>query len=352
MNVVGVLIASAASLNVRAQFDDYMRAFSKVYESIEEEELRFRIFAGSLEAIANGNAERAARGAQQTQGLTRFADWTPEEFRARFLTLKPRRTFAPPGAPMAAPSREACPACTRFPKLAITRNMSAWDWTHMGAVTAVKDQSGCGACWAFSVSADVEGTHFLAGNNLTNLSMEQLISCDPEAQGQGCTHGGEPSLAMKYVVDAGLTSLEAYPFKDAQGPPHTHCSPDKIVAPLARISSWDCVSSAPNPKDTGLADALVRLGPLSNCIDASAMMHYSSGVDDPVSTGPDRQCEDGHTNHAVLIVGYGVDRGKPYWKIKNSWGTAWGEQGFYRVVRGENKCGLATDVVHSVAAGV
>ncbi|CAN0562712.1 unnamed protein product, partial [Ectocarpus sp. 12 AP-2014] len=61
-------------------------------------------------------------------------------------------------------------------------------------------------------------------------------------------------------------------------------------------------------------------------------------------------CEPLEIDHAVLIVGYGEEDGVKYWIIKNSWKYLWGEQGYYRLVRGVNACGIADDVTTIVVA--
>ena len=92
-----------------------------------------------------------------------------------------------------------------------------------------------------------------------------------------------------------------------------------------------------------LMTALLASGPITIGINASPMQRYKKGVDDPFL------CLKASLHHAVLLVGYGTDKGKDYWKIKNSWNTDWGEDGYYRIVRGKGKCGLNTMVTHSKA---
>ncbi|PIO71367.1 papain family cysteine protease [Teladorsagia circumcincta] len=69
-------------------------------------------------------------------------------------------------------------------------------------------------------------------------------------------------------------------------------------------------------------------------INADNMIFYKSGIARP------RFCDPDELNHGVLLVGYGIEGKKPYWIIKNSWGSDWGEGGYYRIIRGKNACGL------------
>lgn len=84
--------------------------------------------------------------------------------------------------------------------------------------------------------------------------------------------------------------------------------------------------------------AAVAKNPVSVAIDAEGMafQQYKGGV-------YNQECGD-NLDHGVLIVGYGTDKGKDYWLIKNSWGTSWGEDGFMKMERlnkeGAGECGI------------
>lgn len=84
--------------------------------------------------------------------------------------------------------------------------------------------------------------------------------------------------------------------------------------------------------------AAVAQGPLTALLDCEAALfkNYKSGI---IGADPKSQC-DGIHNHVILLVGYGTEHGVNYWKVRNSFGTDWGEDGYVRIVRDRNMCGL------------
>jgi C1A family cysteine protease len=74
-------------------------------------------------------------------------------------------------------------------------------------------------------------------------------------------------------------------------------------------------------------------GPVMAAICADYLQGYTSGVLN-VTNCPTA------INHAIAIVGWGSQNGINYWIVKNSWGTGWGENGYFRIIRGKNMCGI------------
>ena len=362
-------------------FAGFKRKFGKRYASPEEHGQRQAVFYANV-------AELRAMG-DPTLGITEFTDMTDEEFAARWLGKV--ADARPPSAPRFYDGT-SCPACKRFPELRnVTAAADAFDWTDHGAVTNVKTQN-CGDCYAFSAAADIEGSYFLAGNALTpvnisqstfasferaaecisrrygpdshscafplhfhdrSMSVEQIDDCCFEDMSildcAGCA-GGEPHEVFTWLQTkvAGMCSDAAYPYTVPKRQPHPSACQRGLITKAdvtARVTGWYFVSQGA-ASESNITAALPKIGPVSIGMDAlhAKMKQYTGGIAQPV-------CAKGSVlNHALLLVGYGTENGVDYWKVKNSWGTGWGEDGYYRVVRGKNACGIAEDVTHSEVA--
>ena len=252
---------------------------------------------------------------------------------------------------------------------------SGFDWRYDGnvtAVTSVKDQGTVGTCWAFSTIGNVEGQWALSGHSLTDLSTEFLVDCDgssDETHADCSVFGGWPYLAYEFLISTGGVPSDAswpycagsgqfYPCMNGPikicGPPPYYCDPD-ITAKCtsdweaaAKIGSWSYVES----NEDIIKQTLYEHGPLSVLMDATQLQYYKDGIwDGHIDNAPSISgCKKQEMNHAVLLVGYGEDGedGTPFWIVKNSWGESWGEQGYFRIVRGQNTCGIANEVTTAI----
>lgn len=92
--------------------------------------------------------------------------------------------------------------------------------------------------------------------------------------------------------------------------------------------------------ENDLLEHVAKYGPSTIVIDGSSWFFqtYTSGIFDDDADS----CLPNYSNHAVCCVGYGTENGINYWIVKNSWGANWGEDGFIRMIRGKNICGVAT----------
>ncbi|MFN7927228.1 MAG: C1 family peptidase [Blastocatellia bacterium] len=236
------------------------------------------------------------------------------------LSLEAREALAVANA--AAP--EAAAAAIGAPVSFDLRNVSGKNF-----ITSVKDQGSCGSCVSFGSVATVEGTlRFQQNNpNLTiDLSEAHLFYCQARAQGRTCsgsTGGWWVPPALDCFKNTGVTDEACYPYTAGDQNCTGLCS--TWQSRVTKITGWHAISNAAQMKEW-----LSTKGPLVTCLTVyNDFFAYRSGVYrhvvNTVAGG-----------HCVSCVGY--DDAGQYWICKNSWGTGWGEGGFFKIAYGE--CGI------------
>lgn len=158
-----------------------------------------------------------------------------------------------------------------------------------------------------------------------------MVDCAGAFDNNGC-NGGLPSHAFEYLrYEGGMSSELNYPYTAVDGT----CQ-DEIVHRVGTKGSVNITAG----NEVELKQELFAHGPVSVAFQVYGdFSSYTSGVytsDECGTTASD-------VNHAVLAVGYGHDdeSGMDYWIVKNSWGEDWGDEGYFKIQRGENICGIA-----------
>lgn len=199
----------------------------------------------------------------------------------------------------------------------------------------IQSQGDCGSCWAFSGVAAIETSYHIKHNitdpkNKIKLSEQQMIDCDGAYGANGCK-GGLGIQVFEAVKNKGITLSKHWPYEMKQNV----CLISTTF--FLKINSFGQGING----DENQLKYYVSLRPVSVGIYSSLQsLRYFKG--DGIYY--DVSCTK-NMDHEVLIVGYGSDsNGLDYWIIRNSWGTSWGQNGYFKLARNAgNHCGVASD---------
>jgi len=266
-----------------------------------------------------GNGE----GIEATFGDSPFADMDPEEFRNSFLNKNVTNVVDDMN------TQQPVTAETEGRNLQEGRFLAAptsYDWRTHGVVAAVKNQGTCGDCFAFASVSNIESLYAIKYGLLYSFAEQQILDCDP--YDYGCS-GGSAANVFNYLRSYG--GLEPTTNYGGYIGYRKSCV-STSTRMVAKVSGWQRISTS----EVDIATALYSYGPLAVAINATPLQYYTSGIINLSSA----YCSPSALDHAVVIVGYGSSNGLNYWIVRNSWGSAWGESGYFRIARGYGACGI------------
>lgn len=285
----------------------WMRATNNLYTG-DEYFLRFGIYLSNSRFVKEHN--KAHKNFRVT--LNKFSAYTPIEYR-QLLGLRLHKIES-----------------KKIYKSTKKHDTAALDWRDFGVVNPIQNQGQCGSCWSFSAIQAIESSNAIKTGKLYKLSEQDPIDCNTFCS--GC-NGGLMMDVFQWTIHHhnGTFCLQKdYPYTATEGT----CKFDDLPH-YGTISNFDNIYML----DEEDLFEKVQIGPVSVGIDAStqSFMLYSNGI------FSDEDCSSLYLDHGVGCVGFGSsDDGVDFWIVRNSWGKDWGEDGYVRIVRGENMCGIAT----------
>lgn len=336
-----VAAVAAGAVITDPDWTAFKAKFKKHYDSDADEAARYQLFQESKTRVAKLNALNG----EPVFGINWMSDrYHDEKYKKG---LKKPSDFVP-----SAPVRE----------LGEPRNPASIDWRLSDAVTAIKNQGQCGSCWAFSATEAVESQLVLStgGKYRLDLSPQQIASCAPATGTYGCDgcNGGFTEGAYEYLKTVpGLANSFFIPYAQSltQTSQTMACPTEKVQSingsyeqlqgGFAAVTGYTyatppCTQGSCQNQDLKKLAAALEETPLSICVNAGTWNDYTGGVLTSAACG---SMGAAYQDHCVMAVGFNTSAPKPYWIVRNSWASTWGEQGYIYLEMDKNTCGLADD---------
>jgi len=347
-------------------FESYVSDFDREYDVDSEEwEHRKGVFDDNLSTILTHNSlfySASSDGNEiptYTMGVNGFTDKLPSEIHLGYnKAMHP--AYNPSSKTSTSRRLQSKEVPLPFKNEKVSKLPKHVDWSkNKGVVNPVRDQAGCGSCWAFATAEVLESHIAIQTGKLLKLSPQDLVSCvkNPmQCGGKGGCEGATPELGFAHVAEKGITTEENMPYSGTNGVcpakedenttlrgTHKFHMKNSGMSSTAAASIAGYATIPTNDYET-VMNAVAKTGPVPVAVAASRMMFHEGGVfHDETST---------EINHAVVLTGYGTDEasGEDYYLVRNSWGGHWGEGGYIRIKRdSDSHCGMDTKPLDGLA---
>ena len=202
-------------------------------------------------------------------------------------------------------------------------NKDSLDYRKMGYVTTPMVQGTCGGCFAIAAVGNLEYWYKKKSGTLMKLSVQEAMDCT-RPMTDGCDGGAMEFVFKKAMSNPiGPESFDRFKYHNGR------CF-RRLFRPYVRVKHYKTINYG---VERHLTRYLHNYGPIPVGVDSQSMQFelYHNGIIREQHCGKD-------IDHAVLVVGYTSE----YWIVKNSWGTSWGDKGYFYLERGTNACGIDT----------
>lgn len=214
----------------------------------------------------------------------------------------------------------------------------SWDWKNY--LESPRSQGDCGSCYIFATLAMLQARLKIKNKENVVLSVQHMINCN--FYNQGCD-GGYPFLVEKFANEYELVEDSCMPYHASNGKCEDSCDVSQL-AKTYHVGEYRFIGgSYGKSNEREMMIELKENGPIVVSFEPQYdFMYYDSGIYHSVPAADwiqngEKKPEWEKVDHSVLCYGWGEEDGEKYWMLQNTWGSDWGEKGFFRMKRGTDE---------------